>query len=192
LLIIQHRINTRSELRALDNFRGIEIDLRYHNNEIILHHEPFQKGENFEDFLKKFNLNFIILNIKSEGIEEEVLRLIQKHEVKDYFFLDSSIPFMVKYINKGWSKFAVRFSEYEPIELALKFKGKIEWAWVDCFTRFPLDKESYVQLKKHFKICLVSPELQGHPISMIEDFKKQIKGFDIDAVCTKHPDLWNI
>tara|TARA_B110001450_G_scaffold123220_1_gene116079 strand:+ start:1973 stop:2551 length:579 start_codon:yes stop_codon:yes gene_type:complete len=190
--IIQHRINNFNRLSELNNSFGVELDLRYHNSDIILHHDPFSKGEKFEDFLKEFKLKFIILNIKSEGIEEEVLRLVQKYEAKDYFFLDSSIPFMVKYINKGWSKFAVRFSEYEPIELALKFKGKIEWVWVDCFTRFPLDKESYVQLKKHFKICLVSPELQGHPISMIEDFKKQIKGFDIDAVCTKHPDLWKI
>ena len=29
---------------------------------------------------------------------------------------------MVKYISKGWNKFSVRFSEYEPLELALKFK----------------------------------------------------------------------
>jgi hypothetical protein len=190
--LIKHRINTIKELEKCDSSGGLELDLRYKNNEIILHHDPFFEGEKFEDFLKEFKLNFIILNIKSEGIEEEVLRLVKKYDVPDYFFLDTSIPFMVKHIEKGWSKFAVRFSEYEPIELSLKFKGKIEWVWVDCFTRFPLDKESYVQLKKHFKICLVSPELQGHPISMIEDFKKQMKGFDIDAVCTKHPDVWII
>ena len=189
---INHRVNNILELKKLKTSQGVELDLRFHNSDIILNHDPFAKGEKFEDFLKEFKLNFIILNIKSEGIEEEVLRLVKKYDVPDYFFLDTSIPFMVKYIEKGWSKFAVRFSEYEPIELSLKFKGKIEWVWVDCFTRFPLDKESYVQLKKHFKICLVSPELQGHPISMIEDFKKQMKGFDIDAVCTKHPDVWII
>jgi hypothetical protein len=192
MLKIHHRINTIAHLKRLPKAYGIEIDLRYHNNEIILHHDPFSKGEKFEDFLTEFKLKFIILNIKSEGIEEEVLRLVKKYDVPDYFFLDTSIPFMVKYIEKGWSKFAVRFSEYEPIELSLKFKGKIEWVWVDCFTHLPLTSESYLQLIKHFKICLVSPELQGHPISMIEDFKKQMKGFEIDAVCTKHPDLWII
>lgn len=186
---IKHRINKVDKLEKVNN-DGVEIDLRYHKDEIILNHDPFEKGEKFEDFLKEFRLNFIILNVKSEGIEEEVLRLVQKHEVKDYFFLDSSIPFMVKYINKGWTKFAVRFSEHEPIELALKFKNKVEWVWVDCFTHLPLTNESYLQLKKHFKICLVSPELQGHPKSMIEEFKKQIEEFEIDAVCTKYPELW--
>ena len=195
--LIKHRINSKKQLNIddiddIDDIDGVELDLRYKEKDIILHHDPFVDGEKFEDFLKEFNMSFLILNIKSEGIEEEVLRLVDKYEVSDYFFLDSSIPFMVKYINIGWTKFAVRFSEHEPIDLALKFKGKIEWVWVDCFTRFPLDQESYLQLKKHFKICLVSPELQGHPISMIEDFKKQIKGFGIDAVCTKHPDLWKI
>ncbi len=190
--IIHHRINTASELRTFDESEGVEIDLRYHNSDIILHHDPFSKGEKFEDFLKKFSLNFIILNIKSEGIEEEVLRLLKRYNVPDYFFLDTSIPFMVKYINRGWTKFAVRFSEYEPLELALKFKDKVEWVWVDCFTHLPLTNESYTQLKKHFKICLVSPELQGHQLFKIEEIKKQIQDFEIDAVCTKHPDLWQL
>ena len=187
---INHRVNNILELKKLKTSHGVELDLRYHNSDIILNHDPFAKGEKFEDFLKEFKLNFIILNIKSEGIEEEVLRLVKKHNVPDYFFLDTSIPFMVKYIEKGWTKFAVRFSEFEPLEIALNFRGKIEWVWVDCFTRFPLNKEAYLQLKKHFKICLVSPELQGHPKIMIEEFKKQIEDFGIDAVCTKYPDLW--
>ena len=187
---INHRINNSAVLNKLYNCFGVEVDLRYKNNEIILHHDPFSDGEIFEDYLKNFNLNFLILNIKSEGIEEEVLRLVKKYRVPDYFFLDTSIPFMLKYIKKGWSKFAVRFSEYEPLELALKFKYKVEWVWVDCFTHLPLNNESYAQLKKYFKICLVSPELQGYPNSMIEEFKKLIERFEIDAVCTKYPDLW--
>jgi hypothetical protein len=61
---------------------------------------------------------------------------------------------------------------------------------VDCFNYLPINEKSYLELKKHFRICLVSPELQGHPLSTIEDFKEQIKNFQIDAVCTKRPDLW--
>lgn len=190
MYLINHRVNNSAELNKLTRSFGVEVDLRYKNQEIILHHDPFKNGELFEEFLKNFNLDFMILNIKSEGIEEEVLRLLKKYNVPDYFFLDTSIPFMIKYINKGWTKFAVRFSEHEPLDFALKFRDKVEWVWVDCFTHLPLNKEIYIQLKKHFKICLVSPELQGHHNSMIEKFKKQIKGFEIDAVCTKYPYLW--
>jgi len=187
---INHRINNSEALNKLYNSFGVEIDLRYKNKEIIFTENKFSSGEIFEEYLKKFNLNFLILNIKSEGIEEEVLRLVKKYRVPDYFFLDTSIPFMVKYINKGWTKFAVRYSEYEPLELALRFKRKVDWVWVDCFNYLPLSEKTYLELKKYFKICLVSPELQGLPLSMIEDFKEQIKNFQIDAVCTKRSDLW--
>ena len=187
--LIKHRINNKKQLR-INDVDGVELDLRYHNSDIILHHDPFLIGEKFEDFLKEFNLSFMILNIKSEGIEEEVLRLVKKYKVPDYFFLDTSIPFMIKYIDKGWNKFAVRYSEYEPLNLALQFKHKVEWVWVDCFNYLPIDNQSYIELKKYFKICLVSPELQGHELTMIEKFKKQLSGLEIDAVCTKRPDLW--
>ena len=188
--IIKHRINTIEKLQNCNYYDGIELDLRYNEKDIILHHDPFVDGEKFEDFLKEFNLGFMILNIKSEGIEEEVLRLVKKYKVPNYFFLDTSIPFMIKYISKGWNKFAVRYSEYEPLSLALQFKHKVEWVWVDCFNYLPIDNQSYIELKKYFKICLVSPELQGHELKMIEKFKKQLNGFEIDAVCTKRPDLW--
>ena len=173
---INHRVNNILELKKLKTKKPkvkkktsiIVADPTYSPTRILT-----------QDFLKEFNIHFIILNIKSEGIEEEVLRLVKKYNVPDYFFLDTSIPFMVKYIEKGWTKFAVRFSEYEPVELALKFKGKIEWVWVDCFNHLPLTNESYLQLKKHFKICLVSPELQGHPKSMIEGLKNRLKVLEL-------------
>ena len=43
------------------------------------------------------------------------------------------------------------------------------------------------------KLCLVSPELQGHDIKYIKTFKKILNSnsFKIDAICTKNPELWN-
>jgi hypothetical protein len=90
----------------------------------------------------------------------------------------------------GVDNLAVRFSEREPIEYALAFAGAAGWVWVDCFTRLPLDAHNHARLKAHFKICLVSPELQGHDTSRIEEFKIQLRGLQIDAVCTKVPERW--
>ena len=89
--LIKHRINSKKQLNIddiddIDDIDGVELDLRYKEKDIILHHDPFVDGEKFEDFLKEFNMSFLILNIKSEGIEEEVLRLVDKYEVSDYFF----------------------------------------------------------------------------------------------------------
>jgi len=190
MLKIAHRINTIEQLNSTPIEYGVELDLRPDGNNIIIHHDAFQNGENFEEWLKHYRHSLIILNTKAEGMEERILNLMEQHQIDNYFFLDLSLPFLIKYMRKGITKMAVRFSEYEPIEFVQKFAGKIDWVWVDCFTDLPLNKDNYNILKQHFKLCLVSPELQGYDVSRIEEFKIQLSGMEIDAVCTKRPDLW--
>ena len=99
----------------------------------------------------------------------------------------------MKTILRGESRTSIRISEYESIETALKLSGKVNWIWIDFFNCLPIDYESYFKLKEGgFKLCLVSPELQGHPISKIYDLKKELnlKKIILDAVCTKKPNLW--
>ncbi len=190
MLKIAHRINTIEQLNSTPIEYGVELDLRPDGNNIIIHHDAFQNGENFEEWLKHYRHSLIILNTKAEGMEERILNLMEQHQIDNYFFLDLSLPFLIKYMRKGITKMAVRFSEFEPIEFVQKFAGKVDWVWVDCFTNLPLNKDNYNILKQHFKLCLVSPELQGYDVSRIEEFKVQLIGMEIDAVCTKRPDLW--
>lgn len=190
MLKIAHRINTIEQLRQTPVEYGVEMDLRPEGDAIIIHHDPFTQGENFEEWLKHYKHSLIILNTKAEGMEDRLLALMEKHQIEQYFFLDLSLPFLIKYMKKGITKIAVRFSEYEPIEFVMKFAGKVEWVWVDCFSDLPLNSENYHLLKQHFKLCLVSPELQGYDLSRIEEFKVKLNGMSIDAVCTKRPDLW--
>ena len=190
MLKIAHRINTLNQLKNVPPSQGVELDIRAYNNKLILHHDPFVEGELFEVLLKVYNHQCLILNTKCEGMEQEILSLMDKYKIENFFFLDLSLPFLVKYANRGIKDIAVRYSEFEPIEFALAFAGKVDWVWIDCFNLLPLDMEIFQQLKQHFKICLVSPELQGHDIQKIELFKTQIANMEIDAVCTKRPDLW--
>lgn len=201
--IIAHRINNISQLKNVPKDFGIEIDVRYHENDLILHHDPFFHHEDpvlekLAELLKVYDCKGpIILNIKSEGIEKKSIELMKQFKIKNWFFLDLSMPYFVKYARNmtlegfGPDNLAVRFSEFEPIEYALSFAGKADWVWVDCFKKMPLDEEAYNKLKRaKFKICLVSPELQGHSIEKIAEFKNQLFDKNIDAVCTKYPDLW--
>lgn len=190
MLIIRHRINTVEALKTVPEAMGIELDLRDRENRLILQHDPFSPGEDFETLLKHYRQALMILNIKSEGIEDETLRLIRKYGVKDYFFLDLSFPSLIRLAGKGESKIAVRYSEHEPPEACLALAGKVEWVWMDCFTRLPLTREAYGLLKKHFKICAVSPELQKHDLSRIREFRELLAPYPIDAVCTKYPEHW--
>lgn len=191
MIKIAHRINTIQALKDTPNNLGVELDLRSEGNDIIIHHDPFQKGELFRDYLTHFNHAFIILNIKTEGIEPMVRDLVEKGGIESYFFLDISQPFLIKYALQGWQKLAVRVSEYESVESALRLAGKAEWVWIDCFKGFHLSHTDLKLLHNHFKVCWVSPELQKHSIDQIGAFKEAMYPFKPDAICTKYPELWD-
>ncbi len=184
---IAHRVNTINELKKIPQEYGVELDVRDSGNNLILVHNPFEPGEDFEEYLKNYNHGTMIVNVKSERIEHRIIELLKKYSIKDYFFLDSSIPMIYLLSNMGNTNSAVRFSEVEPIELALAMKGRAKWVWVDCFSKLPINFDSYNKLKgAGYKLCLVSPELQGKP-EKIETYRKYLLENDIkfDAICTK-------
>ena len=79
-----HRINKSSELDNVPEQYGIELDLRDKENNIILCHDPFENGENFEEFLKNYNKKSIILNVKSERIEYKILDLFFENKCSSF------------------------------------------------------------------------------------------------------------
>jgi len=194
-LFIAHRINTRAELAQVPHHFGVEIDVRDHGNRLILQHDPFSDGEDLETYLSAYRHAHIILNIKSERIEHRVLELIRRFKITNYFFLDSTFPMIHMLSNQGERNIAVRFSEFEGLDTVLAMRGKIDWVWVDCFTRLPITAESYGILKHAgFKLCLVSPELQGRlqDIKLYRSILTKNK-IDFDAICTKlvNTKLWH-
>lgn len=192
--IIRHRRNTHEELAEISTGHGAEIDIRSQGSTLVLHHEPFEAGTLFEEWLENYRHGTLILNTKEEGLEDRVLALMRKHRIDDFFFLDQSFPFLVKTARTGESRCAVRVSEFETIDTALSLAGKVQWVWVDCFTRFPLDRASASLLKENgFKLCIVSPELQGRmELSDMNEIVAAISDAGVvpDAVCTKFPDRW--
>jgi len=192
--IIKHRRNTIQELQETSPKLGIEVDIRSYGNDLIIHHDPFVKAELFTEWLKYFRHGTLILNVKEEGLENRLLEKMKKHNIEDFLFLDQSFPFLIKTAKAGESRCAVRVSEYEPIDTALSLAGQIDWVWVDCFTRFPLNQITASQLKNAgFKLCLVSPELQGRiEYSEIISMRKILEqeNIKVDAVCTKYPEQW--
>lgn len=185
--LIAHRINTIEELKNLPEIYGVELDVRDCGNDLIIVHNPFENGENFEEYLKHYHHGTMIVNVKSERIEHRIIELLQKYNIKNYFFLDSSIPMIYLLSNLGNTNSAVRFSEIEPVELALAMKGRAKWIWVDCFSKLPINSDNFKILKNAgFKLCLVSPELQGQP-EKINQYKSYLAQNNIyfDAVCTK-------
>ena len=188
MITIRHRVNTIEELKATPQSCGVEVDIRPYGRKLVMHHEPFEDGEDFETFLHHYNHRFLIANVKSEGIEGRVVDLVEKAGISDYFLLDVTFPYMVKYFGKGFKKCAARFSEYEDIQTCLNLAGKVEWIFVDNFTHLPVENRAFHQLAQHFKICIVSPELlKREEITATKDLLKQ---HPVDAVLTDNLEAW--
>lgn len=189
MLVIKHRVNTISELLATPKEFGVEVDIRPYKDTLILHHDPFIEGESLEEYLKNFSHRFIILELKSEGIENRVIELAEKFGIADYFLLSAAPPAMRKLMNREFTKFAVRFSDMESVETCKFWAGKADWVWVDIFRDFPLDEQTTAIMKKNFKICTISPEVIGLR-GALERYRGKMRSLGIDAVCTDLPDLW--
>lgn len=197
-----HRINTPSEVRALPLNIGFECDVREGVEDSLsvqhdwLSNDPLYAFHNFINEIDSANRPLIV-NVKAEGIEEEILATLKNYK-GDFFLLDCSFPMIRKMSKKGETRTAIRFSEFESIETAIalaRVPNQPQWIWVDCFESFPLTKEIETILHaSQYKLCIVSPELQGRP----EDIDKYIEYIQqhhihIDAVCSKvyNYDKWS-
>ncbi|MBA4075280.1 MAG: hypothetical protein C0508_09570, partial [Cyanobacteria bacterium PR.023] len=104
---IAHRINQLEALRQVPAQFGCEIDLRDRGERLILQHDPFKDGEDAEPFFAEYNNHgTLILNVKSERIEDTILPLMQKYKIENYFFLDSSLPMIVNLTKRGEKRIA--------------------------------------------------------------------------------------
>ena len=187
--IIAHRVNSSDSLQKVEEHFGVEIDLRTKNGEIILAHDPFVDGESLAKFMANYSHKMLILNVKEDGLEEQILETLTQFNSPDYFFLDQSLPTLVKSLRIGYNC-SMRISEHEsPLEL-LPLQPK--WLWIDSFYGNWEHMDSAIKYAKvhQIKTCLVSPELQGRdPQPEIEKLLLRYSE-NLDAVCTKFPSLW--
>jgi len=84
--------------------------------------------------------------------------------------------------------FSITTSNFsESIETIKNFRYMVDWVWIDCFKKIPLDVKIYKLLRKYkYKICLVSPELHDRRVKNERTINliKQ-KKINIDMLCTK-------
>lgn len=191
MLHIRHRVNTRAALEQTPRCEGIEIDLRSFGGELILHHEAFTQGERLLDWIKSYRHQTLILNPKEDGLEEVILAILREAGIEDFFFLDLTIPTLLRLARRGERRLALRYSAYEPLEACLRFAGLADWVWVDHFDGPVLDAASYEALNAHFRICLAAPELAGHdPALALAWYGDFLAAHPVAAVCSDFPQYW--
>lgn len=184
VLYIAHRVNKSPDASAISPEYGIECDIR---EGFVVTHDHGTTGESFAEFNKSLdNKRLVILNVKCEGIEAELIKSIKC----PYFLLDCGFPMIRKLKNRN---VALRFSEYERMDTLRIMAGQVDWVWLDSFDGIHIKKFEYDEMKAlGYKVCIVSPELQGRSTKEITEYANYLveNGMDdVDAVCTK---LWNI
>jgi hypothetical protein len=189
---IAHRINTIKKLKKIPRNYGVEIDIRSFGKKLILSHDAHKKGEELNKFLKNYKHSLLVANIKEAGIEDKVINEIRKAKIKKYFLLDVEFPYLYKASKKKVKNIAIRFSEDESIQTVSKYINKLNYVWIDTFTKFPINKKNNKILNKFHK-CLVSPD-RWNRTKEIETYIKIIKRnkIRIDSIMTsyKNIDYW--
>ena len=194
-LICAHRVNNPATLRDLPTDLGVEIDLHADGDRLVLVHDAFATGPDFEEWLAGYRHRFIVLNTKEEGLEQRIVALLEERGITEWAFLDQSFPFLVRTLRGGETRTMVRISEYESVATAVALDPRPNWVWVDSFTgRWPSADELRTLADQGFRLMVVSPELQGRSLAEERDVVTQRfldAGLALDGVCTKQPAAWN-
>lgn len=190
-MFLAHRINSLTVETSKELFAevdGIEFDVRSSGDTLLVVHDPFQEGQDFQEYVKLLDPSkFYIVNVKCEGIEEKCIQMMDEVGCHNFFLLDCSIPSIMRLGAKGERRMACRFSEVESVETVLSLAHYVQWVWVDVFTKLPLTQTIAKQFSEvGLKICLVSSELQKQQEKLIPYRDQLIKeGIVLDAVCSK-------
>ena len=194
-LICAHRVNDPAALREVPTELGVEIDLHADGDRLVLVHDAFTTGPDFEDWLDSYRHRFIVLNTKEEGLEQRIATLLQARGIHEWAFLDQSFPYLVRTLRGGETRTMVRISEYESLATALALAPRPDWVWVDSFTgAWPQTEELRALSETGFRLMVVSPELQGRSLDDELDTVTQRfvdAGVPLDGVCTKLPARWH-
>ena len=201
--IISHRgywknKSEKNSLKAIDRSLnlgfGVETDIRDLNQRLKVSHDMACNSDpNVTDLLELSSRHPklpLALNIKSDGLQFELKKLIEEYKITNYFFFDMSFPDTLKFSDLKLN-FFLRESEYEkPKWLYNECKG----IWIDCFKSIWYSKKDILKHNDNGKmVALVSAEL--HMRDAYEHWEKlkkwRIENLTNIILCTDYPEEAN-
>ncbi len=177
---IIHRVNNLDKLSKINKDYGVEVDVIYEKNQLLLKHSPFDTSSglvSLEDFLKVYDNKRIIINVKTSGIEEKIINTANKYS-DNFLLLDVEFPFIVKNYKNYGKYLMLRISRYESINDLQYFKNYIDWIWLDTYQSFEFNKD-FINLLNLFNICLVSIERWDENYN-ISNFINEVRDLDLN------------
>lgn len=172
---------------------GTETDIRDHDSNLVISHDMADKNalpvEVFFETYKKFNCDPpLALNIKADGLQLELKRLLSLYEINNYFVFDMAVPDGLLYAKNQLNTYT-RQSEYEKEPPYYKLARGV---WLDEFEGHWITDDVIEQhLHNRKSICIVSPELHKRENTHEWLHYKQLEnkiGKDKIMLCTDLPE----
>ena len=169
-----------SFIRAFDLGIGTETDLRDCAGKILISHDMPNGDEiileDLLDIMNGKNLT-LALNIKADGLADEIKNILKKYNHTNYFTFDMSIPDMVYQINKEMKIFT-GLSDIVKSPILLE---KVEGVWLDSFYSDWYEEDIIDRiLEENKKVCIVSADLHKRDIEKQWGIIKKCKYFESD------------
>lgn len=167
---------------------GTETDVRDLGGKLVISHDmPVGREMALDDFFSLPGVKHLPLaiNVKADGLAEEIGKSARRHGITDWFAFDMSIPDMRSYVKQGLPVYC-RMSD---VERAPPWLDACTGIWLDSFgPEWYGAKELDALLKTGKPICIVSSELHGRPRDELWQLVKQFRQCPHLTLCTDFPD----
>jgi glycerophosphoryl diester phosphodiesterase len=173
---------------------GTETDLRDRNSHLVISHDmagaDAMPVEQFFDIYRSHDTQLpLALNIKADGLQHELHRLLNAYQISNYFVFDMAVPDGLLYAKHPMRTFT-RHSEYEATPA---FYELAQGVWLDEFEGHWLsDQIIEDHLTRNKALCIVSPDLHKRDHRQEWLHYKQMEqriGKDQLMLCTDFPEL---
>lgn len=206
MIVLSHRglWRTAQEKNTEVSFRrsfqsgfGTETDIRDYCGELVISHDIADSKSMplyyFLEIYSSYSKDLpLALNIKSDGLQSNLLKALNKYKISNYFVFDMSVPDAMGYLKLGLKLFT-RQSEFETTP---SFYECAHGVWLDEFNEHWITR---IEILKHLtnkkRVCIVSPELHNRS-NEIEwaDYKNICDSLQIKdhlMICTDYPEEAN-
>lgn len=162
---------------------GIELDLRYNNNQVYISHDPTNQGDLFEEVCKQWDKSEIkiALHVKESKVINPLIEILKKYSMINYFLFDTENFEYNKLIDK------TKIADY-VIKKDQDIKRKI--LWCDEIQNKWYSKEIVKNLhQKNKLIYVMSLEVveKCNEKSVHLEWERLIN-LGVDGICTKYPE----
>ena len=162
---------------------GIELDLRYNNNQVYISHDPTNKGKLFEEVCKQRDKSEIrmALHIKEKEVINPVIKILKEYSIKNYFLFDTENFEYNNLIDK------TKIADY-VVKKDQNIMGEI--LWCDEIQNKWYSKEIMKNLHQENKLIYamsleVMKKCDNESIYLEWD---RLINLGVDGICTKYPE----